>query len=280
MSELASPGPLVAANASTSDRSILDALAALLSSRGAYTRWLRDAISGTIPPYFSCAAICDATSLASKSDAESPLRRRKIATPVSSQEVSSANIVMSSEVETSLERKFSGTQKKPRFLDLARNDKQAKAAFLFLYRLCFRRVLLRVNHDALERIDCPQHLRVSRFDDAFIVLGLHISRISQREERTLLLGRHGNTNIRRHAITLNDLFARRVVFCCCKTHRRSIRQLHDILHGTFSKGCFTDKHGPTQILQSSGNDLGSACAAFIDQHHHWKTRALLLRPGS
>ena len=70
MSELASPGPLVAANAATSDRSILDAFAVRLSSRGAYTRWLRDAISGTIPPYFSCSAICDATSLASNSGPE------------------------------------------------------------------------------------------------------------------------------------------------------------------------------------------------------------------
>src|SRR5205823_9347774 len=131
MSELASPGPLVAANASTSDRSILDALAAPLSSRGAYTRWLRDAISGTIPPYFSCSAICDATSLASNSGPERSSRPRKIATAVSSHDVSRANTVMSSEVETSLDVKFLGALQEPEIPRLPRHDKRANFAPYF-----------------------------------------------------------------------------------------------------------------------------------------------------
>src|SRR4029453_12302926 len=86
--------------------------------RAAESRCFGAAISGPIPPYFSWAATCDATSLASNSWPErSP---RKIATAVSSQEVSRANTVISSEVETSLERTLRAAhQKKIRDFDFA-----------------------------------------------------------------------------------------------------------------------------------------------------------------
>src|SRR5690349_3145500 len=54
---------------------------------------IREAISGTIPPYFWCAAICDATWLASNCGPDRSSLPRRIATAVSSQEVSSAKSV-------------------------------------------------------------------------------------------------------------------------------------------------------------------------------------------
>src|SRR4029453_6643891 len=78
--------------------------------RAAESRCFGAAISGPIPPYFSWAATCDATSLASNSWPErSP---RKISTAVSSQEGSRANTVISSEVETSPGRNLGGAHQK------------------------------------------------------------------------------------------------------------------------------------------------------------------------
>src|SRR5947208_16411064 len=94
--------------------------------------------------------------------------------------------------------------------------KKKSRAPLFLYRFRFRGVLLRVNHDALERIDCAPHLGVLGLDDILFVLGFDISRVAQRKEGALLFCSHGNTNIRNHAIALNDLLARCVVFAVVK----------------------------------------------------------------
>src|SRR5947208_4795601 len=135
-----------------------------------------------------------------------------MATAVSSHDVSRANTVMSSEVETSLASKFPGTsEQSQRFLDSARNDKEGKAALLFLYRFRFRGVLLRVNHDALERVDCAPHLGILGLDDILFVLGFDISSVAQRKEGALLFFSHGNTNIGNHAIALIDLLTRCVV---------------------------------------------------------------------
>src|SRR5207245_11290867 len=46
-----------------------------------------------------------------------------------------------------------------RFLDSALNDKSGTAR-LFLYRFRLWGVPLRVNHDAFERVDRPQHLQI------------------------------------------------------------------------------------------------------------------------
>jgi hypothetical protein len=86
INELASPGPEVAAKASTSFMTMPAAPSAFSRRRGACKRWFREATSGTTPPYASC-SVCDATSLASNSFA------RRTATAVSSQEVSIARMV-------------------------------------------------------------------------------------------------------------------------------------------------------------------------------------------
>src|SRR6266567_69835 len=149
----------------------------------------------------------------------------------------------------------------------------------FLYRFALRRVLLRINHDTLQRVDRPQRLWIFRLDDVFLFVRFRTVGTEQREERALLLCRHWNANIRCHAISLNDLLARCVVFCRGKAHRRTVWQLHDILHGTFPERGFADEDGAVQILERSRNDLRTTRAAFVNQECHWKRRTLFSRPG-
>src|SRR5947207_6997629 len=148
----------------------------------------------------------------------------------------------------------------------------------FLYCFAPRRVLLRVNHDTLQRVDRSQRLWIFRLDDVFLFGWFRVVGIAEREEHALLLCRHGNPNIRRHPISLNDLFARRVVFCRGKANRGTVWQLHDILHGTFSERGFANEDGAMQILERSGNDLRTTRAAFVDQERHGKRRTLFSRP--
>src|SRR5438094_10268057 len=88
---------------------------------------------------------------------------------------------------------------------------QRSSSKSFLYRFALRRILLRVNHDTLQRVDRPQRLWIFRLDDVFFFVWFRVVGVAQREECALLLCRHWNANIRRHAISLNDLLARRVV---------------------------------------------------------------------
>src|SRR5439155_25991912 len=76
---------------------------------------------------------------------------------------------------------------------------------LLLYRLGFWRALLRVDHNTSQRIDRAQHLWILGLDDIGLVVGLNIPRVAQRIKHPLLLGAHAHANIRRHAVTLNDL---------------------------------------------------------------------------
>src|SRR4030095_11965299 len=150
---------------------------------------------------------------------------------------------------------------------------------LFLYRLGFRRALLRINHDTLERVDRAQHLWIFRLDNLRLVVRPDISSVAQSVESTLLFGGHADANIWRHAVTLNDLSAGRVVLGRGKTHRGSVRQLQHILHGPFSKSSFTNKDRPTQILKRTCHDLRAARAAFVDKQHHRKIRTWLTYGG-
>src|SRR6202040_274215 len=74
---------------------------------------------------------------------------------------------------------------------------------LFLGALRFRSVLLGVNHDALERVDCPQHLGILRLDEIFFVVRLEILFAAHREKGTLLFGTHRNADIRRDPVPVN-----------------------------------------------------------------------------
>src|SRR5581483_7352703 len=253
--ELARPGPLVAANASIWERTIFAVLAARSTRRGATIKWLRDAISGTMPPYGSCAAICDATSLANSCSPEPSLRPRRIATAVSSHEVSRAKIVMS---------------------PIGREAwSAANGGGLLFNRLRFGRVFLRVNHHALEGVDGPQHLRIFGLDARCFVFGLYILSVPQGKQRAFLFHGHGDGNVRRDAIALDDLFTRRVVLGSGKTHRGTVGQLHDVLHGAFPKGGLAYQDGTTQILERSGHNLRAAGAAFINENDHGEIGTLL-----
>src|SRR5437773_9435850 len=151
---------------------------------------------------------------------------------------------------------------------------------LLLYRFRFRGALLRINHHALQRVDCAQHLRIFRLDNIFLVFGFDISGIAHRKERALLLGSHSNPNIWSNAIALNNLFTRRIVFCSRQTHRGAVRQLHHVLYGALPESSFADKHGAMLILERSCNNLAASCAAFVHEQYHRKVRTLLLRAGS
>ena len=85
---------------------------------------------------------------------------------------------------------------------------------LFLDRVELGRVLLRVNHHAFKGVDRPEHLRIFCLDDVFFLVRLYVFSAAQREERPFLFCAHGHPNVRRHAIPLNHLLARRVVFRC------------------------------------------------------------------
>src|SRR5262249_22984700 len=224
----------------------------------------RDAISGTIPPYFSCAATCDATSLASNSWPERS--SRKIATAVSSQEVSNASTVFMC-VEAAVST--AGERRSPRRAPLQ----------LFLYRFRLRRALLCVDHHAFECINCAQHLGIFCLDDADLVLWLGISRVAQRIEGALLFGSHADPNIWGHTIPLNDLSAGSVVLRRGKTDRGSVWQLQNILDGTFSESGFTNQNRATQILERACNNLSAARAAFVNQQDHRKVRTRLTYRG-
>src|SRR4051812_41715995 len=151
---------------------------------------------------------------------------------------------------------------------------------LLLYRFRFRRALLCVDHHAFECINRAQHLWVLGLDDVDFVAWFNVPRVPQPVQRALLFGGHADANVWRHAITLNDLPAGRVVLGSGKTHRGSIRQLQNILHGTFSKSGFTNKDRAAQILKGTRNDLRAARAAFVDQQHHRKTGTGLTYGGS
>src|SRR5438034_168549 len=81
-----------------------------------------------------------------------------------------------------------------------------------------------------------------------LVLGCRMLAITQRNARAFLLGSHYHAEIRRHAVAMNDLCTRRVIFCRGKTHRGTVRQLSHVLAGPFSKGGFADQDGTMQTL--------------------------------
>src|ERR1700758_105053 len=147
---------------------------------------LHAAISGTIPPYFSWAATCDATSLASNSWPERSLR--KIATAVSSQEVSRASTVTSQLYGT----RFACQTGQPTGLPC---NLMREGRALLLYRFCLRRALLCVNHHAFQRVNGAQHLWILGLDDVDLVLWLNISCIAQRIQSALLFSDHADANI-------------------------------------------------------------------------------------
>src|SRR4029453_3788269 len=151
---------------------------------------------------------------------------------------------------------------------------------LLFYRFRLRRALLCVNHHAFECVNGAQHLWILGLDDVGLVVWLNISCVAQRIQSALLFSSHGDANIWGSAIPLNELSARSVVLGRGKTHRGSVRQLQNILHGTFSKSGFTNQDRPTQILKRTCNDLRAARAAFVDKQHHRKIRTWLTYGGS
>src|SRR5947207_2424659 len=146
------------------------------------------------------------------------------------------------------------------------------ACRLLFGSLGFRRVLLRVNHDAFERVDRAEHLRVARFDDLLVFFRLNALAAAQREEGAFLFRAHRHANVRRNAVAVHDLLARGVVFGGGKTQGRCVGQLHHILHRTFSEGRFAHNHGAVQIFERAADNLRSAGAAFIGQNRHRKLR--------
>src|SRR5438132_7822704 len=104
---------------------------------------------------------------------------------------------------------------------------------LLLNRFRLGRVLLRVNHNAFERVDRAQHLWVLRFDQSLLVFLLHVFAAGSKKY-AFLLGTDGNPNIRGDTVTMDDLFARRVILRGGKTERGSVGQLQNVLHGAFS----------------------------------------------
>ena len=107
----------------------------------------------------------------------------------------------------------------------------ALIATLLLHRVRFQGVLLRVNHDAFERVDRPKHLRVFVSDDVLILLGLRGFVAADAKQQTLLFGRHWNPDVGGNAVAVDNLFARGVVFGGGKAQGRTVGQLQHILHG-------------------------------------------------
>src|SRR2546423_315813 len=103
-------------------------------------------------------------------------------------------------------------------------------ASLFLDRFGLGRVLLGVNHHALERIDCAQHLRVGAPDEILVFFRLdRVAAAPRREKLPFLLHAHRNSNVWRHPVAVDDLLTRGVIFRSGKAQRRAIWQLHHVL---------------------------------------------------
>ena len=91
---------------------------------------------------------------------------------------------------------------------------------LFLDHFALGRVLLSVNHHALERVNRAEHLRVVALNKILVLIRLdRVAAAARREKQTLLLRTDRNANVRRHDVAVNRLFARCVIFRLGKTQR-------------------------------------------------------------
>src|SRR6266480_5965408 len=87
------------------------------------------------------------------------------------------------------------------------------STILFLDRFGLGHVLLGVNHHAFEGVDRAQHLRVRGFDEILVFIRLNgIAAASRREKLPFLLSTHRNSNVWRHAVAVNVLLTRGVIF--------------------------------------------------------------------
>jgi len=84
---------------------------------------------------------------------------------------------------------------------------------LLLDRFGLGRVFAERKSSRLERVDRAQHLRVHAFNEIFIFVGLMVSPLLRATKSwPFLINAHWNSNIRRHAVAVNDLLARGVIF--------------------------------------------------------------------
>src|SRR5207253_1401366 len=90
------------------------------------------------------------------------------------------------------------------------------------------------------------------------------------EKLPFLLTTQRNSNVWRDTVAVNDLLTRGVISRGRKAQGRSVRQLHHILDGSFSKSCFAHDNRAMQIFERAADDFRTAGAAFIHQNRHRK----------